>query len=341
MRAWQWDSYGNVSGLVLHERQIPEPGPGEVLVRVHASALNFRDLVVMANSYPAVRTPPGIVPLCDGAGEVVASGPGALRFQPGNRVSSIATRHWHYGDRYPRRLDLPLSVDGMLADYAVLPEAAMVEIPEHLAFTEAAAVPCAGLTAWSSLFKHSNWMPGMSVVVQGSGGVSLFALQFAKAAGARVIATSSSDDKLARMKALGADATINYRERPDWDQAVLDATGGRGADIVVEVGGSGTLERSLACVRPDGLVSIVGMVSSEIGAPAEKVDPTLIRQKRIRVIPVWTGSRENAEDMYEAMRVNRIVPIVDRVFAFRDAPEAFRCLQAGRHLGKIVITHDV
>lgn len=339
MRAWQWESYGVVEGLVLREEPTPEPGQGEVLIRIHASALNYRDLVVMANAYPSGKLPPGIVPLMDAAGEVVRNGPGASLFEEGARVTPIASRNWLHGSRMPRRTDIPASVDGMLADYAVLPESALIRAPDHLSWAEAASLSCAGLTAWSALFREPGWIPGLTVLTQGSGGVSLFALQFARMAGARVIATSSSPAKLERLQALGADVVINYAENPDWDVKVLEATGGRGADLIVEVGGSGTLQRSMRCARADGQVSVIGMLSTAIGE-ATMIDPTAIRHKRLRVQAMWTGSRETQEEMYEAISVNRLLPVIDRVFDFSDARAAFDHLRSGRHFGKIIIDHS-
>lgn len=339
MRAWHWDDYGTVDGLVLHEHPVPEPGPGEVLVRIHASSLNFRDLVVMANAYPTGKLPAGRIPLGDCAGEVVKNGRGCGLFAVGDRVSDIAVHQWLNGDRYPRRTDLPQSQDGKLADYIVLPEAVLVRVPDHLSWTEAASLACAGSTAWSAVFSGSGILPGQTVLTQGTGGVSLFALQFAKMAGARVIATSSRPEKLERLRALGADVAIDYAANPDWDRLVLEATAGRGADVIVEVGGSGTLERSMRCVRLDGRISVVGMRSTGLAAPVA-IDPTPMRQRRIRMQPIWCASREAIEDMHDAIAVNRMRPVIDAAFPFSEARAAFRLLEEGRQFGKIVIDHD-
>jgi NADPH:quinone reductase-like Zn-dependent oxidoreductase len=309
-------------------------------MRIHASALNYRDLIVMANAYPSGTTEKGYVPLCDAAGEVVRIGSGAGLFKVGDRVSPIASRQWLHGTRYPRRIDAPPSTDGMLADYAVVHESALVDVPDHLDWAEAASLSCAGMTAWSALFKEAGWIPGMSILTQGSGGVSLFALQFAKIAGARVIATSSTPSKLERLKALGADVVINYRETPDWDRAVLDATDGLGVDLVIEVGGAGTLERSLGCTRPDGQISVVGMLSTIIGGQVPAVELTAVRQKRLRLQALWTGSRESQEEMNHAIAVHALRPVIDQVFPFEDARAAFEHLRSGGHFGKIVIRHD-
>jgi NADPH:quinone reductase-like Zn-dependent oxidoreductase len=270
----------------------------------------------------------------DGAGEVIEVGAGVTRVQRGDRVAGIFMQNWLSGEvsPYVARSALGGSVDGVLAEYVVLNENGVVHIPTHLSYEEAATLPCAGVTAWNAL---TTWMlkPGITVLVQGTGGVSMFALQFARLAGARVIATSSSDEKLKKAGELGASDGINYRSVPDWDKAVLERTNGIGVDHIIEVGGPGTLARSLNAVRVGGRISMIGLLTG----PETAVNPMPILGKQIQVQGVFVGSREMFEAMNRAIALHHLRPVVDRVFPFEEAREALRYLESGKHLGKIVI----
>jgi NADPH:quinone reductase-like Zn-dependent oxidoreductase len=258
----------------------------------------------------------------------------ATRLKVGQRVAGLFMPGWIEGELTDAkgRTALGGSVDGLLCEYAVLPEQSVVSVPEHLSDEEAATLPCAALTAWNGLVWAGKVKSGDVVLVQGTGGVSLFALQFAKLAGARVIATSSSDEKLARVKALGASDGINYRSVPEWGDAARQLTGGRGVDHVVEVGGAGTLTQSLRAVRPGGHVALIGVLSGY-----GQVNPLPILMKNVRVTGIYVGSRDMFEDMNRAIALNRLKPVVDRVFDFADAVAAFRHLDSGAHFGKVVI----
>jgi NADPH:quinone reductase-like Zn-dependent oxidoreductase len=266
MKSWHADLGAGIEGIVLREHDLPRPGPHQILVRVRAVSLNARELVILRGYYP-LPVKPDVVLACDCAGEVVAAGEGVTRTKVGDRVAASIFPRWVDG---PFALEysaqLGGSLDGMPTEFALLPEDAAVHIPAHLSFEEAATLPCAALTAWNALCGSVPLLPGQTVLTLGSGSVSLFALQLAKLFGARVIATTSSDDKAGRLKALGADEVINYRTTPGWDQASRDLTGGRGVDLVVEVGGAGTLEESLKAVAPEGQISLVGWLASKDGS---------------------------------------------------------------------------
>ncbi|MEC9342171.1 MAG: NAD(P)-dependent alcohol dehydrogenase [Pseudomonadota bacterium] len=327
------DGFG-IENLKLAQRPAPQPGPGEVLVEVRANSLNFRDLMTVLGRYnPNQRLP--LIPLSDGAGEVRAVGDGVTRVKPGDRVAGIFAQQWLGGTPglEVRTSTLGGPLDGMLAEQVVLHEDGLVKVPEHLSDGQAATLPCAAVTAWHALMENDRLMPGQTVLVQGTGGVSMFALQFAKAAGARVIITSSSDDKLARARELGADETINYRNTPDWEKPVLDLTDGLGVDHVVEVGGAGTFGKSLESVRIAGTVTVIGVLSGF--ATEANLRPILM--KAIRVQGAFVGSRQMFERMNRAIGQHRIVPIVDQVFAFDEAGKALELMQRGAHFGKIVI----
>lgn len=323
------------SGLQQVERPSPQPGPGQVKLRMRAWFTNFRDLAITSGRYPGGALPRDTVALSDGAGEVVAVGPGVTRWQPGDRVVASFFQDWQAGPIRPQAFGSALggAIDGVLADEVVLGEAGLVRIPDHLDFGQAATLPCAGVTAWNALFEIGGLRPGQTVLVMGSGGVSVFALQLAKTAGARVIATTSSDDKAQRLKALGADAVINYRSRPDWDQAVLEHTGGAGVDLVVEVGGAGTLPRSLNAVRMGGTVALIGVLAG-VGA---QIDPSPLLMKFARLQGVFVGSVAMLEALTAALSASRTEPAIDRRFAFAEAPEACAWQASGQHFGKVVI----
>ena len=316
----------SLDGLRLAERPKPSAGPGQVLVRIRAVSLNYRDLAVVQGKYFGGAVPRNLIPLSDGAGEVVAVGDGVTAFAPGDRVVATFTQ-----GSPPAALGSPL--DGTLAEHVVFPESGLLKIPEHLSFEEAATLPCAGVTAWNALMEGKITRPGDTVLTLGTGGVSILALQIAKAAGARVIVTSSSDEKLARAKALGADATINYRRTPNWDQEVLALTSGRGADHIVEVGGAGTLPRSLHAVAQRGEIVLIGVLTP----PSGDLNPHALMPKNATLRGVFVGDKPMFEALMRAIEVNRIHPVVDQVFDFESAPDAYRRLQSAQHFGKLVI----
>ncbi|HEY7154206.1 MAG TPA: NAD(P)-dependent alcohol dehydrogenase [Gemmataceae bacterium] len=333
MKVYEIRDHFGLDALTLAERPQPQPGPREVLVRIKAASLNYRDLLVVKGQYNP-KMPLPRIPASDAAGEVAAVGPGATRVKVGQRVAAIFMQKWLSGDIDETKAKSALggAIDGLLAEYAVLHEDGLVTVPEHLGFEEAATLPCAAVTAWHGLVTEGGVKPGDSVLVQGTGGVSLFALQFARLAGARVIITSSSNDKLKRARELGASEGINYKETPEWGEKVRELTGGRGVDHVVEVGGAGTLGQSLRAVRMGGRISLIGVLSG-----AGQVNPTPILMKNVRVQGIFVGSREMFESMNRAITANQLRPIVDRVFPFAEAPVALRYMESAAHFGKICI----
>ncbi len=325
----------SLDDLKLIERPDPKAGPGGILVRVRAASLNYRDLLVVQGMYFSGSAAEKTIALSDGAGEVVAIGSGVTRFKVGDRVAGTFFRNWIDG---PPSGELrpslgALGIDGMLAEFAVLDQNDAVAIPTNLSFEEAATLPCAGVTAWNALHTVGGIRSGQTVLAIGTGGVSMFAVQFGHAAGARIVITSSSDEKLARAKALGADILINYQRTPDWDAEVLKATGGRGADCVVEVGGAGTLARSLKSVAYAGKIALIGFVAG----PQGDTNPQPLMRKGASLHGIFVGSRANFEAMNAAIDVNGIKPVIDRVFPFAEAPAAYSHLKSGSHFGKVVI----
>jgi len=319
--------------LTLTERPEPKPGPGQVLVKVHAVSLNFRDLMVVAGIYnPKMALPR--VPCSDGAGEVVDVGENVKAVKRGDRVAGTFFQRWVEGDVTIDKAKSTLGgdLDGMLSEYVVLNEHGVIPVPEHLSYEEASTLPCAGVTAWNALITHGGLKAGDSVLVQGTGGVSIFSLQFSKMMGARVIATSSSDKKLERVHSLGASEGINYKTTPKWDERARELTNGIGVDHLVEVGGAGTLSASLRAIRPGGQISMIGVLSG----PGE-VNPLPILMKNIRVQGIFVGNRAVFEAMNRAITINRLKPVVDRVFEFKEAHEALRYMESGAHFGKICI----
>ncbi len=320
--------------LTLVERPVVTPGRGEVLLRMRAAALNYRDLEVVNGTFSTRYALP-LVPLSDGVGDVVAVGEGVATLAVGDRVAPTFWGNWSAGDSAVASPSTMLGGpnDGTLAEYVTLPAERLVRVPDHLSDEEAATLPCAAVTAWHALVTNGALTAGESVLIQGTGGVSIFALQFAHRIGARTIVTSSSDEKLARVSALGADATVNYRPVPEWQHAVLDLTGGRGVDHVIEVGGPGTFERSLQALRLSGQIHVIGYLGGMQGA----VNPLDIFRRRARVWGTSVGSRASFEAMCRAIAVAKLRPVIDRVFAWTDAAEAFRHLASGSHIGKIVL----
>ena len=334
MKAYRIHELKDMDGLRSEELPTPEPGHGEVRVRVRAVSLNYRDLLVINGAY-SKNLPLPMVPCSDGAGEVEAVGAGVTRWKVGDRVAGcFFAGGWIDGPAREAagKTAMGGAIDGMLVEEKVLPESAVVAIPKHLSFEEAATLPCAALTAWHALIDSGRVKPGESVLVQGTGGVSLFALQFARMAGARVIATSSSDDKLQRARDLGASDGINYKTTPEWGKAVLGLTGGAGVDHVVEVGGAGTLGQSLRAVKVGGHVAMIGVLT---GAGEAGVTPILM--KNVRVQGIYVGSRAMFEDMNRAIALHGTRPVVDRVFPFDQARDAYAHLAGGGHFGKVVI----
>jgi len=336
MKSYHVNLGAGLSGLTLKDHAIPVPGPREVLIRVKASSLNYREIMILKGFYP-LPVRPDVIPLCDGAGEVMAIGDVVTRVKVGDRVMAQVFPEWLDG---PFALDyaaqLGGSMNGMLTEYAVLPENAVLQIPPHLSYLEAATLPCAGLTAWNALSGGRGLVAGQTVLTLGSGGVSLFALQLAKAAGARVIATTSGEEKAAKLKALGADEVINYVTQPDWHLAVRELTGGQGVDHVVEVGGAGTAEKSIRSACMEGEVAMIGSVANE----PVLFNINLILYGMVNVRPVAIGSKAQFLEMNNIIRVNKLQPVIDRVFDFKDAAAAFTYYMEGKYFGKVVIDHS-
>jgi NADPH:quinone reductase-like Zn-dependent oxidoreductase len=332
MRAWQISSFG-VESLTFVERPDAAPGPGEVQIAVHAVSLNFRDLMMIKGLYnPRLHLPR--IPCSDGAGEVVAVGEGVTAWSPGDRVAGIFMQNWLDGPLTPAKSKGALGgdIDGMLATRVVLKESGLVAIPPHLSFQEASTLPCAAVTAWNAL-NVGDLKPGATVLIQGTGGVALFALQFAKLRGLRVLGISSSDEKLKRAAGLGLDAGFNYRKDSDWDRWVLDQTGGQGVDLVVEVGGATTLPRSLKVIRTGGTVAQIGVLSG----PAEAIPIPLILHKTARIQGIYVGSRRDFLEMNRAIILARLRPECEQ-FHWSETRDVLRRMEAGSHFGKLVLS---
>jgi NADPH:quinone reductase-like Zn-dependent oxidoreductase len=335
MRAYQILPGDGIDGLRCVDFPDRELGNGEVRVRVHAVSLNYRDLMVAGGTY-LVSVDDPIIPCSDGAGEVLAVGPGVTRFQAGDRVAASFFPYWHDGPTSPEKIRHALGgdIDGMLAEEVILAEDALVKLPAGMSFVDAATLPCAGVTAWNAMFESSNGIrPGDTVLLLGTGGVSILGLQLARAAGLHVIITSSSDAKLQRARELGAHHTINYRSFPEWQEEVLRATRGVGAHVVLEVGGKGTVSRSVASTAMGGSVAIIGGVSGFGG----EVNPATLLASAKRMVGVYVGSRTMLEKVMRFADTCGIQPVVDRVFTFDQAKEAYRYMESGSHFGKVVI----
>lgn len=332
MKVWQVARDWSIEGLEQAEAPVPVPGPGQVTVRMRAASLNYRDLLTVQGKGGAFKLP--LIPFSDGAGEVAATGEGVTRVAVGDRVCPLFFQSWLDGkvSAASRRYALGGTRPGVLQETMLLDAEGVSRIPSHLSFQEAATLPCAGLTAWRALFEEGRVQPGETVLVQGTGGVSIFALQFAKLAGASVIVTSSSDEKLARARALGADHTINYRSVPEWGKAAADWAGG-GVDHIVEVGGKDTFAQSLEAARVGGTILVIGVLT---GFSQQIAIPSLFG-KNLHVIGLSVGSRRMFENMSAAIERNRMTPVVDRSFAFDAVPAALKLMQQGGHFGKIVL----
>jgi len=334
MKSYHANSGAGIAGLTVREHDEPRPGPREALIRMRANSLNFRELMVLRGNYP-LPVKPEVVMGSDGAGEIVAVGPGVSRVKVGDRVAAAMFPRWIDGPiEWEYAPQLGGSLDGMLTELVVLSEDAVVRVPEHLSFEEAATLPCAAVTAWNALTGARKLQAGDTVLTLGSGSVSLFALQFAKLCGARVVATTSDDEKANRLKTAGADAVINYRTTPDWHLAVRELTGGRGVDQVVEIGG-GTLEQSIQSTALNGQISFIGRLSDA----ASKIDINLLYNSVATLRVIFAGNRAQFIAMNHAIAVNRLKPIIDRVFPFEEVVEAFRYYEEARPFGKVVISH--
>ena len=339
MRAFPVTAFG-IENLQLQELPIPRVTPGTVLIKVHAVSLNYRDLLMVRGLYNP-KMPLPRIPCSDGAGEVVAVGEDVTRVSIGDRVCGIFMQQWLDGPitAEKSRLALGGDIDGMLAEYVLLPQDGVTLFPQHLTYEEAATLPCAAVTAWNALDYGGDPVnplaPGSTIVIQGTGGVSIFALQFAKLFGATVLGTSSSDEKLARAQTLGLDSGFNYKQDPDWARWVVASTQGLGADRIIEVGGAGTFDQSLRAARPGGTIAQIGVLSA--GTPGEAIPFPLILHKQLRIQGIYVGSRAIFEQMNATIAQAQLRPVIDQVFAFDQSPRAFRHMQDAAHFGKIVI----
>lgn len=336
MRALEVTEPWGLDQLRVVEAAEPKAGPGQVLVRMRAVSLNYRDLLMVGGIYGRAPAKGGrITPFSDGCGVVEAVGEGVTRVAVGDRVSTLFFQNWTAGRPTLEKLSSSLGfpIPGAGSELQVFSQEGVSKVPAFLTDEEVATLPCAGLTAWRGLFEDARLEPGDTVVLQGTGGVSIFGLQFAKAAGYRTVITSSSDEKLARAKALGADHLVNYRQTPDWSGPVRAATGGVGADFIMEVGGAGTIQQSLRAVRIGGHIAIIGVVA---GA-AEGINPAVLIGNSARMQGLSVGSREMFEAMCRAIELHGIRPVVDKVFPWTEAKAAFQAMQGGEHFGKIVL----
>lgn len=335
MKAYRIRSGGGLASLrSTDEKPIANLGPHEVRVDMHAVSLNYRDLLVSDGDYPVSSREP-VIPGSDGAGEIIEIGARVTRFRVGDRVASIYFPNWVDGAQTPANTTATLGADnnGVLAEQFVANEESLVKIPDHLDYAEAATLPCAAATAWNALFVEGNLKPGQTVLLQGTGGVSIHALQLARAAGARTIITSSSDTKLERARKLGADASINYRSNPEWDVEALRLTGGRGADLVLEIGGRDTLKRSLSATRMGGMIAVIGGLSGW----APELDYFSLISGARHITGIFVASRRMFEDLNRFVSHAGIHPVIDRTFEFGQAREAYEYLRSGSHFGKVVV----
>jgi len=333
MRVWEFDAFG-LEHLKVVEKDTPRPGPGQIVLDVKALSLNYRDLLVITGAYNPKLTLPA-TPVSDGAGIVSAVGPEVSRVRVGDRVMSHFVAGWLDGPFRQEYLATTLGTPGpgVAAEQVVLPADAVLPIPAGYDFAQAATLPIAALTAWSALVTVGSVQPGQTVLTLGTGGVSIFALQLAKLMGARVIITSSRDDKLARARQLGADHGINYRTNPAWDQAVLELTGGVGVDLTVETGGPGTLDRSMKATRAAGIIALLGALTGRQGT----ITTGLILMKRLRIAGIMVDSRKAFEALCHFLGEHPLEPVISHTFRFDELPQAFQCMQSGQHFGKIVI----
>ncbi|MEJ7849601.1 MAG: NAD(P)-dependent alcohol dehydrogenase [Pyrinomonadaceae bacterium] len=335
MKAYELKQFGT-DNLSIGDLETPEPQPREVLVKFHAASLNYRDLMIVRGAYnPRMKLP--AIPFSDGAGEVTAVGEAVTKWKIGDRVCPIFMQAWHDGEISAAKSKTALGGDaewnGVLREFGAFNEESVLRIPESISYEEAATLPCAAVTAWNALVVSGNLKAGDTVLTLGTGGVSVFAIQIAKMFGARIISTSSSSEKLAKARELGAFETINYKEREDWDKAVMEITGKRGVDHVVEVGGSGTIARSVNAVRSGGHIAVIGVLSS-----GGDFNPTSLLMKAVRMQGIYVGSRTMFEEMNRAIEFNGIKPVIDKVFEFGDVRQALKYMESGSHFGKIIIS---
>ncbi len=337
MRAYQVHSADGIEAIQQIEKPVPTPGDNEVLVRMKACSLNYRDLLIPMGGYVRNDVRP-IIPLSDGAGEVVSVGSAVSSVKPGDRVIGNFFQQWSSGKIDDNGLNSALggAIDGVLADYFLLQESGTVKIPDYLSYAEAATLPCAATTAWHALVSVGNLTPEDTILLLGTGGVSIFGLQLAKAMGATTIITSSSEEKLTQAKALGADHAINYRTHPNWEGQVLQITQGKGVDNVLEVGGAGTFEKSVASTKVNGTVSMIGILTG-LESPTMSL-MTIFNLLRIQGI--YVGSTDMLRDLLVVMAKHQIHPNIDKIFPFSEAKQAYQHLAAAKHFGKVVIEND-
>jgi len=335
MRALEVAPPWGLDALQVVERPDPKPGPGHVLVRMKAVSLNYRDFLMVNGMYGRGSAADAITPFSDGCGVVEAVGEGVTRVAPGDRVATMFFQGWISGPPTVEKLVTSLGhpIPGAGRELAVFSQEGLSKVPEFLTDEQVSTLPCAGLTAWRALFEDASLQPGDTVVLQGTGGVSIFGLQFAHAAGYRTVITSSSDEKLARAAGMGATKGVNYKTQPEWSKAVREATGGRGADFIMEVGGGGTIEQSIAAIKIGGHIAIIGVVGGFGGG----VNPAVLIGNSARMQGLSVGSRDMFEAMCRAIDLHRIGPVVDKVYPWTEARAAFAAMQGGEHFGKIVL----
>jgi NADPH:quinone reductase-like Zn-dependent oxidoreductase len=336
MKAYQLQEYGSLDALKLIELPEPKVGKNEVLVKIKANSLNYRELIILRGGYDRNKKIP-VIPASDGVGEVVDIGENVTDFKLGDRVAGTFFQDWQAGVATEKQMNTALGggIDGTLAEYVVFPDRGLVKIPEHLSYEEAATLPCAALTAWNCL-RQGELIAGQTILTLGTGGVSIFALQFAKLFGVKVIITSSSDEKLDRAISLGADATVNYRTHSEWQEKVRYLTDGVGVDAVVEVGGEETFDRSISSTRLGGYIGVIGALS---GFGAANFTPAKVFFNRLRIQGIYVGNKQMFEEMNAAISLHRLRPVVDRVIPFAETKQAYQLLESGKHFGKIVISH--
>ncbi len=333
MRLYQLPEATGINSLKMTQADTPQPQRGQALVRMKAASLNYRDLMIVNGRAARGAPPANLIPLSDGAGEVVSVGPDVTRVKPGDRVAGCFMQSWIGGPISPEDAASSLggAIDGVLSEYHLFDQNGLVHLPAHLSYEQGATLPCAGVTAWNALFNGQTLFPGDSVLVLGTGGVSVFALQLAVAAGLTVVATSSSDEKLARMRHLGATHLVNYKQHPEWQDQVVALTDG-GVARVVEVGGPGTLSRSILATRQGGEIGMIGALTT-----GGDINPVTPMRKQMVLRGIYVGSRQMFEAMNRAITAHKIEPVIDRVFDFEQAADAYRHQTSQTHLGKVVI----